>query len=384
MDIQLDPLKSETIAIQSKRIRVFLDSVMWFARPRNTDWRYVRYTLPLLSQFEPVLDLYLQRSLQVARAQNIDWVKHALSAKLGRPSAGNYRVYLDSIELLSSRSDVVFSHRGFPDNADPTPVVWQNSILDPEMTSFYHGPRGIQREIDLKGPLFFRSAVVHVSTEAEVRRLRGAFPESADKFFATPFFVPGASAESPTILSKHLDKKPIEILFVGDQAKRKGLDVLIAAFRQLSHSIRQGAKLTIVSRLSDGEVLIPEDPQIEVHRGLPHPVVIQKMKSAHILAVPSRFESYGLAFLEAMSKGVVPIAPNWEVQRELLENGRAGVLVNPGSSESLRVALECLIEDQNHRLEIADNALKRFSANYAPERVAKRFVEMFQLARSRG
>jgi glycosyltransferase involved in cell wall biosynthesis len=367
----------------NERIRAFLDSVSWFIRPHNTDWRYVRFSLPVLGAFDHRIEVHVQSSWQTAFSENAKYVKRSVQIRLGVLDAEAHEVYLDRKELGWSRCNLVFSHRGFPVNADPYPVVWQNSILDPEMTAYYLPHISIEREKAVKGPLFARCAVVHVSTQAEVDRLERTFPTLAGRFFGAPFFVPNAKAAPPNILAKHADARDIEILFVGDQARRKGLDVLVEGFRRLSPRIRSRAKLTIVSRQTDGPVTIPEDERIEVFYGLPHGAVLERMRRAHILAVPSRFESYGLVFLEAMSQGTVPVAPNWEVQREILDFGRAGSLVQAGNAEALRETLEHLVDDDIQRSILARNAVERFDANYSPRQVAGRFYEMFQLATAR-
>jgi glycosyltransferase involved in cell wall biosynthesis len=207
-------------------------------------------------------------------------------------------------------------------------------------------------------------------------------PTSPGRFFATPFFVPGARAAEKNALEKHHRQEKIQILFCGDQARRKGLDLVIEAFFKLPVTVRRRASLRVISRLSDGALSIPDDPSIKVESGLPHHAVMEAMRDAHILAVPSRFESYGLVFLEAMSRGTLVIAPNWEVQRELLDYGRAGILVDPGACKSLVDALELSIEDEEARVRLSTKGYERFNQCYSPERVAKRFLSMVQTANS--
>jgi glycosyltransferase involved in cell wall biosynthesis len=369
------------------RTRVFLDGVEWFVRPLNTDWRYVRYSLRSLASFESRIEVYSQQSRRVLLAENATYIYRRLLSRIGIHPSDDPRTSLDYGELKKSACDVVFSHRGFPSNSAPYPVIWQNSILDPEMSAFYHPhgpPANVQTEIDIKGPLFARAAIVNVSTQAEVERLGRMFPGIADHFCFTPFFMPEASAADPSVLSKHCKPSEVRVLFVGKQARTKGLDILTEAFQGMTASVRSRARLIIVSQLTDGVVSIPVDSRVEFHAGLRHEEVMREMRSAHILAIPSRFESYGFAYLEAMSQGTVPIVPNWEVQRELVNNGEAGVLVEPGDSRDLRLKLERLIEDDAYRAELAGNAYRRFCGRYAPEQVAKRFLEMFELAKARG
>lgn len=42
--------------------------------------------------------------------------------------------------------------------------------------------------------------------------------------------------------------------------------------------------------------------------------------------MPSRFESYGWVYLEALANGAIPLACDRPVQREILDNGNFGLL----------------------------------------------------------
>ena len=364
--------------------RVFMDINPWDFRSRNSDWRYVRYFLPRLREWEPQLDLVFQQSRRVTLAANVKTVRVALGRRAGFPASPRTREAdkLDAAELMRSGCNVIFSHRGYPVNAGDVPVIWQSSILDPVMTDQYDSardPAERQMEVAVRHEFFRRAAVVQVSTEAEAARLSQTFPELAGRFVPIPFFLPYLEAAPESQLERHKSDETIEVLFVGNDARRKGLDLLLAAFTSLPANLLQRARLTVISNFDDGKVQIPTglgSERVTVLRGVPPASVLERMRRSHILVNVARFESYGFIFPEAMSQGMVCIGPDWEVQRELLDYGRAGVTL-PCDAEAIRLALARLIDDPEYRYELARNGWIRFRERLHPSVVAKQYAELF-------
>ncbi len=362
--------------------RVFLDTYPWDYRSRrNTDWRYVRYLLPRLVEWEPELDLVLQASSRVTLIANLKAIRMAIGRRVGFPVG--LREWetdqLDAEELRRSGCNVIFSHRGYPENAGDLPVIWQSSILHPEMTFSYTGldESALQPELEIRREYFSRAALVQVSTKAEAIRLDRSFPELAGRFVPVPFFLPHLKAVAEEALDRHRNPEKIEILFVGNEAKRKGLDLLLAAFSSLPELIRRQAHLTIVSRFDGAKIDLSSLEGVTVLGGIAQEAVVALMRKAHILVNVARFESYGFIFPEAMSQGVVCVGPDWEVQRELLDEGNAGVNL-PCEIGAIRDALVRLVEDEGYRIRLAVAGWTRFKEQLAPEVVARQYAEMFR------
>jgi glycosyltransferase involved in cell wall biosynthesis len=286
---------------------------------------------------------------------------------------------LDRGELKRSRCDVVFSHRGFPVNSDGYPVIWMHGIIDPEMSmSYFHlGEKDIEALIDARRDLFRRADMVQVCSDAEARRHAKMFPDIANRFVGIPLFCPHITAAPESILNKHDRPAVIQILFVGNDARRKGLQETLDAFMSLSAATRHHATFTIVSHFDDGDIKVPNNPQIKVHKGMAQQGVTELMRRSHVLANVSRHESFGNVYLEAMSQGALCIGPNWEVQRELFDNGRAGMNVNC-QVDSIRAALLQAIEDEELRASMARAGWRRFQTHYAPEIVAGMYARLFR------
>jgi glycosyltransferase involved in cell wall biosynthesis len=84
---------------------------------------------------------------------------------------------------------------------------------------------------------------------------------------------------------------------------------------------------------------------------------------AHFFLLASEFESFGLAALEAMSCGVVPLAYRTGGLPEVIEDGVNGVLAAPGDWEALGAAAAAIAGDDARFL-----ALSRAARAAAEER----------------
>jgi glycosyltransferase involved in cell wall biosynthesis len=369
-------------AAQEKALpRVFVDSVPWDFRSRNTDWRYTRFLMPRLREWEPAMDLVFQSSRRVTIEANYKTIRMAIGRRIGFPLPLRECEVdtLDARELKRSGATMVFSHRGYPVNAGECPVIWQSCILDPIMTMSYLGvgEADLWPESEIRYEMFLRATVVQVQTAAERLRLAETYPAIARRLRNIPPFLPYLSAASEEVLNRHKSPERVEILFVGNDARRKGLDLLIDAFEHLPQTTRRRAHLTIVSHFDGGALPLPKDPDITVLSGIPNTQVLELMRNAHVFASIPRYEAYGFVYLEAMSLGAAVLGPNWEVQREILDNGRAGATSTCDVSSIVR-ALTRLIEDDSYRMGIATAGWSRFRELYAPSIVAANYAELFQ------
>jgi len=369
------------------RCRVYVDVPHWTLRPKNTDWRY-NFALRGIEQDEPLVRLYYPRGHLHAFRLNLEHglaiARHRLGIVQRRPAASNpYIGRLDEGELSRFDANVVFSHGKFPINARGLPVLWQNTVLDPEMQRFFGVSEDtLQQDIEHKREAFTRAAGVQVSTQAERKRLQRTYPKLADRFLAIPFYFDYLQALSAEVVCRKHEEPGFRLLFVGREATRKGLDILLDAMRLLEWPKRSDCEATIVSTLADGEIDVPGWNNVRHLVEAGRKEVIGLMQRAHVFAMPSRLEGYGFTYVEAMAAGTVPVVPDWEVQREIVDYGRAGCVVRP-DAQAVAQALECLIGERERRRAMALKALERFELHYSRRAVGRTYVEAFECCSKR-
>ncbi len=148
---------------------------------------------------------------------------------------------------------------------------------------------------------------------------------------------------------------PVVFLFVGGLSARKGVPVLLEAWRRWNPS---GAELWLAG---PGE--IPADEQA----GLPVSVkvlgpkgraeVAALMQKADVFVFPSFFEGLAQVQIEAQACGLPLIATRESGATELIADGRAGILVPAGDADALATAMQRLAADPALRAEMRANAM---------------------------
>lgn len=148
------------------------------------------------------------------------------------------------------------------------------------------------------------------------------------------------------------------IIFVGRGYRKKGLDVLLSAcllLKQKNYSFRL-LIAGLSEKLLDRWQLNAFDLSNNVHY-LGFVKDMEKVyRAGSIIASPSRVEPFGMAVLQAMSYGLVPVVSKVAGVSELLQNDSdALVIENHLNSEELALKLALLL-DQPQQLEAMSKA----------------------------
>lgn len=160
------------------------------------------------------------------------------------------------------------------------------------------------------------------------------------------------SRVDPHVLSaaraRRTDRVPT-ILFVGRQFERKGGDLLLRAFQTVRRSVPT-ARLVVVGpeRIEveggsgDGVVnlgfLNPDRPQDRAR-------LEQAYLESDVFCLPTRFEPFGIVFIEAMLYGLPCIGPDAWAVPEMVDNGVTGLLFPPEDEEALGDRIVSLLRD---------------------------------------
>jgi alpha-maltose-1-phosphate synthase len=136
--------------------------------------------------------------------------------------------------------------------------------------------------------------------------------------------------------------RPFRFLFVGSISGRKGVPLLLSAWRKLA---RAGAELWLVGPLSNQtRGLIPDLPGLRVHGNAPHAEIPAIMRQCDVFVFPSYFEGFGLVILEAMATGLPIITTDATAGPDLISiPGEGGWIIPTGEVEALEEAMRhCL------------------------------------------
>jgi glycosyltransferase involved in cell wall biosynthesis len=115
-----------------------------------------------------------------------------------------------------------------------------------------------------------------------------------------------------------------------------GLTVEVYGGEQAGHEAHARALRASVERLGLHDVV----------RFLGHrPTPWRAWDGAALYVLPSREEAFGLALVEGMACGLPVVATRTAGPRDIVDDGRTGLLVTPGSAPELAAAIRRLLDD---------------------------------------
>jgi glycosyltransferase involved in cell wall biosynthesis len=131
------------------------------------------------------------------------------------------------------------------------------------------------------------------------------------------------------------EAEPAEVLYAGRLSVEKGIEELAAACGDMN--------LVVVG---DGPLrsLFPDAVGF-----LPPAQLAERYRRAAVVVCPSRSEGFGVVCAEAMAHGKPVVATAVGGLKELVRHGKTGLLVEPGSPQALRLAIEQLLASPDLR-----------------------------------
>jgi glycosyltransferase involved in cell wall biosynthesis len=172
--------------------------------------------------------------------------------------------------------------------------------------------------------------------------------------------------EIPAEVGEEVD--PPEILFVGRLSPEKGIRELVEATR--------GMNLVVAG---DGPLrsLVPNALGFVSHKQ-----VERLLARAALVVLPSHREGLPMVLLEAMAHGRPVVATRVGGMPSVVEEGRTGILVEPGDPAALRAAIERLLDDRESRRRLGAAGRERVAELCSWERVLDETVAAYEDALS--
>lgn len=368
-------------------MKVLLNTWPWFYSRHNTDWS-INWELAKLARQFPDLQMHIPTSRWSCLRPNLFSIMTALARRVKIEPAlrrlglvkPHFVHRLSKRELRRFAPDVILSHGVFPGNAAGIPVVWETDFFTPEeMVAAGASDSFVRGWMEQTHLLASRAAIVVVCCEWTRGKLAATMPDVAHKLRVHPFYRPYIQpVDEAATRAKHDKAAPLRVLIVGGQARRKGLPALVEAIR-IVHEQRPGlVHLDVVSSFYDGPVEIPAGLPITCHGGLPTNRTQEMFRQAHVYAMPSVYEAYGISYVEAMAAGCAVIAPDRMPQLEILAMGEAGILVDCHDSQAIARHLVDLTDNPQRRLDLALAALARYRAEYHFDKVGQLYHDAFR------
>lgn len=163
-----------------------------------------------------------------------------------------------------------------------------------------------------------------------------------------------------------------QCLFMGGDFPRKGGYDLLAAWDAGGFAGR--AELTLVTEWPLGRL----PPGVRQQRGVraQTPEWVAAWRAADLFVMPTRNEAFGLVYQEAAAAGLPAIGSRLNAVPEIISDGLTGMLVTPGDTSGLTLALESLIASAELRERLGRNARIKIERDGAPDAHRQQLVAL--------
>lgn len=171
------------------------------------------------------------------------------------------------------------------------------------------------------------------------------------------------------------------ILFVGQPTKRKGAEYLIRAVPNVVKEFPDVTFAFIGYRRDESLETLCKELGIEGHVKffgfLPEEEKIAAYKEADVFAFPTLYEGFGIVFIEAMAAGCPIVTTDVAGNKEIVGNGRNGLLVEPRNPDELAKACIRLLKNKSLARSIGRNNLID-SKRYSWKAVSKMYTKTYE------
>ena len=190
--------------------------------------------------------------------------------------------------------------------------------------------------------------------------LKEKFLELYPQYENKTFVAPSGIDEEKIIKREWQEKDKIKVLTCGQFIKRKNIDKVIRACEKFNN-----IELTVIG---SGPLKLEKTSENPLFMGqVPRDKVIEKMRESDIFILPSKNETFGMVYLEAMASGCITVCSKNDGIDGIIQHGLNGFLC-----EDVEETLHQIINFENKDL-LLDNTYKTIS-NFTSQKVAENYI----------
>lgn len=203
---------------------------------------------------------------------------------------------------------------------------------------------------------------------------------------------------SESMRPESAEKPSVAVLFVGRLEARKGIDVLLEAIPLVTAEIpsvrfqivgddslaRENGDGTYRSAFNDRYGNQAWARQVEFAGKVDDAALRSFYRGCDLFVAPSRFESFGLVFLEAMRVAKPVIGCAIGGMKEIVRDDVNGILIEPGDPTALARAILKLVRSTELRTRMGNAGRAIYAEHFTALAMARRSIGIFELAINNG
>lgn len=174
------------------------------------------------------------------------------------------------------------------------------------------------------------------------------------------------------------------ILFVGQLKYRRGFDLAI----KILNRVKKENPLTTLIIITNNTDRKAELLNLAHREGVAENIILKEniseeekfslYKQADLYLSPTRYEGFGVTFLEAMACGCPVVASSIPVVNEIIEDGKTGLLARLEDPFDFAKKIKWILKDSNLRGNIIKNGLEKVEKEYNKEKIFGRLVNLYE------
>jgi glycosyltransferase involved in cell wall biosynthesis len=228
-------------------------------------------------------------------------------------------------------------------------------------------------KMNLYRETFRRASRIVTWSDWALRGLVDEYQVPPEKIAVIPPGVDPTLWQRPT---SHTDStSPVKILFVGGNLQRKGGLLLLEVFRCLQELTPQAVELHLVTHDD-----VPAEKGVFVYHGLQpnSPELIRLYHASDIFCLPTYGDCLPMVLSEAGAASLPVISTRIAGIPEIVQDGKTGFLITPGSREELLRALMTLIVSPELRLTQGQAAAQHVRHSFDAHQNAVRLLDQMK------
>lgn len=206
--------------------------------------------------------------------------------------------------------------------------------------------------------------------------LIGARNEFLKEKLNADFILPSFVEEEKIIKNKEFKKDKLKIITLSKLIKRKNINLVIEALSKVDFDFEYSIfgegkeKKRLLSLIKKYNL----KDKIKIYPHINHSEVYDELDKNNIFILPSIKETFGISYLEAMSRGLIVIASKKEGMQGIIKNEENGYLIEPKVDDTKEILEK--INNQNND-EIIKKTLLNIK-NYTQEKIMNKYDEIIK------
>lgn len=178
-------------------------------------------------------------------------------------------------------------------------------------------------------------------------------------------------------------RKPV-ILFVGQLKYRRGFDIAVKTFAFIKREFPSATMVIITNNPERKRELI----SLAQKTGIIKAMIIKEhvseeekfsnYRNADIYLSPTRYEGFGVTFLESMACKCPIVASDIPVVREVIEDGRTGLLARLEDPYDFYKSIRRILRDNALRDRLIRESLKKIEKQYNKKDIFNRLLDVYR------